>query len=276
MPPASFTLIAVDIGNSRIKLGRFARTDFGAALPTPGATLELPLANPTGEFDAGPLATWCKDHAAADAIWRVSSVHRGAAARFNTSVCELARDQSRHWIVRPVTLADVPLAIEIDAPEKVGMDRLMGAVAANRLRAAGNAALVADLGTALKLQAVNAAGAFIGGAILPGLAMAARALQEQTDALPLVEAGPWRTPPPAIGKSTRAAIESGLFWGAVGAIQELVRRSSLELPPAIELFVTGGGSQLFADVLSDEKGLAVRHVPHLVLSGIALVDAGGK
>jgi type III pantothenate kinase len=156
------------------------------------------------------------------------------------------------------------------------MDRLMGAVAADRLRTAGRAAIIADLGTAIKVHVVSDAGAFMGGAILPGLAMSARALDEQTDALPRVNVEQWEKPPVSLGKATVPAIESGLFWGAVGAIRELVGRLSQDLPPHPELFVTGGGSKLVAEVLSQDEGLIVRHVPHLVLSGIALVDTAGN
>ena len=276
MPPTPQILIAVDIGNSRIKLGRFERLPALASLPEPTETLELPIANQNGEFDDRPLATWCKRHLPGDAVWRVSSVHRGAAARLNATASALARELGREWTPQPMTLADVPLAVEVEAPAKVGMDRLMGAVAANFLRAPGRAAIVADLGTALKLQVVSDAGAFVGGAILPGVAMAARALEEQTDALPRIDVQHWEAPPRPLGKATVPAIESGLFWGAVGAIRELAARISRDLPPGPELFVTGGGSKLVAEVLSENASLAVRHVPHLVLSGIALVDAAGK
>ena len=59
MPPNLTTLIAVDIGNSRIKLGRFDRTASPRELPEPTATLELPLTSKPGDFDAAPLAAWC-------------------------------------------------------------------------------------------------------------------------------------------------------------------------------------------------------------------------
>jgi type III pantothenate kinase len=149
----------------------------------------------------------------------------------------------------------------------------MAAFAANRLRRADRAAIVVDLGTAIKVDVVTREGAFAGGAILPGLAMSARALDEQTDALPRIAVDRWQSPPQALGKSTEPAIEAGLFWGAVGAIRELVEQYANEFGPSPDLFASGGASQLVAGVLSQRNGLQVVHVPHLVLGGIALLGS---
>lgn len=270
------TLVAVDIGNSRVKIGRFDRGDSRHDLPEPTATLELPLTNRAGDFDAASLANWCRRELPGDAAWLLSSVHRGATERLTAAAAALAIELDRAWPQRQIAFADVPLVVEVDAPERVGMDRLMGAVAADRLRPRDTPAIVVDLGTATKLCLLTDVGAFVGGAILPGLAMSARALEEQTDALPRVDVERWQRPPLALGKATVPAIESGIFWGTVGAIRELVAQLSIPLasPPAI--FVTGGGSQLVAEVLADDGGIHPRHLPHLVLSGVAIVDAAGR
>ena len=276
------TLIAVDIGNSRIKLGRFcaasgrgheASAGTGSApqsLPEPAGTLELPLANQAGDFDAAPLAPWC-DSPAAAAAWLVSSVHRGAAERLATAVGTLAKARVADWPLRLLTYRDVPLQLAVDAPDRVGIDRLLAALAANQLRRPGRAAIVVDMGTAITVDLVTAAAEFAGGAILPGMAMSARALEEQTDALPHVAINAWQNPPLPLGKATIPAIEAGLFWGAVGAVRELVEQLSagIDIPP--DIFVTGGNSQLVADQLTSAHGMVVKHVPHLVLAGIALV-----
>lgn len=275
MPQTFPTLVAADIGNTRIKLGRFDRAAPSRELPAPTTTLELPLLNRDGDFDAARLSTWCSVELAENADWLISSVHRGAAAQLITAATELGARLSRIWTVRQIGFADVPLVVEVDAPERLGMDRLMGAVAADRLRPVDRAAIVVDLGTAIKADLLSDVGAFVGGAILPGMAMSAWALKQQTDALPLVAVDDWQQPPRPLGKSTVPAIESGIFWGAVGAIRELVSRFSKSLaePPAV--FVTGGGSRLVAMVLAEDESLALRHVPHLVLSGVAIVDAAG-
>jgi type III pantothenate kinase len=245
-------------------------------LPAPTATLDLPLTNPAGSFDSQRFVQWCSEQLSGDADWLISSVHRGATAQLDRAAAELGARLNRIWTARQIRFADVPLVVEVDAPERVGMDRLMGAVAADRLRPAERAAIVVDLGTAIKVDLLSDVGAFVGGAILPGMAMSAWALEQQTDALPHVPVDRWQQPPRPLGKSTLPAIESGIFWGAVGAIRELVSQYSKPLAESPAIFVTGGGSQLVADVLADDKSLSLRHVPHLVLSGVAIVDAAGK
>jgi type III pantothenate kinase len=275
MPCAPANLVAVDIGNSRIKLGLFDRGGDSPELPVPLESLELPLAHPAGEFDEKLLTHWCNKNIAGDALWRMSSVHRGATERL-IAAAAAAKQPGREWTLRQIAHAEVPLATEVDYPDRVGMDRLLAALAANRLRAADRAAIVVDLGTAIKVDLVTAAGAFAGGAILPGLAMSARALEEQTDALPHIEVDHWREPPYPLGKSTVPAIESGLFWGAVGAIRELSARYAAELPTPPDFFITGGSAPLVAQVLASTCDFPVRHLPHLVLSGIALMDQAYK
>src|SRR3990172_3629367 len=154
--------------------------------PSPPATLELPLTSQAGNFDSQQFAQWCGKQLPGDADWLISSVHRGATDQLGAAATEHGARLSRIWTVRQITFANVPLVVEVDAPERVGMDRLMGAVAADRLRPADRAAIVVDLGTATKLCLLTDVGAFVGGAILPGLAMSAWALEQQTDALPPV------------------------------------------------------------------------------------------
>jgi type III pantothenate kinase len=200
----------------------------------------------------------------------VASVHRAAAEQLVATARGLktpgASDRSFHLL----TYRDVPLSIDVDSPERVGIDRLLAALAANHLRQSDRPAIVVDLGTAIKVDLVTAAGAFAGGAILPGLSMSARALEEQTDALPHVAIELWHAPPSPLGKATVPAIESGVFWGAVGAVRELVGHLSRGLKTPPDIFVSGGNAPLIVEQLRSSVPSPVTHVPHLVLSGIAL------
>jgi type III pantothenate kinase len=167
------TLIAVDIGNSRIKLGQFrsesglqpnadaSAEEISAHWPEPVDTLELPLVHRTGEFDSQALATWC-DANVSTANWSVSSVHRGAAEKFATAITSLANKRGIRWPLRSLNYRDIPLVIAVDAPERVGIDRLLSAVAADHLRRQDRAAIVVDLGTAIKVDLLNDAGQFVG------------------------------------------------------------------------------------------------------------------
>jgi type III pantothenate kinase len=156
-------------------------------------------------------------------------------------------------------------------PARVGIDRLLAALAADRLRRPDRAAIVVDLGTAITVDLLDADGAFRGGAILPGIAMSAAALAEHTDALPRVAMEQLERPPAAVGASTVPAIESGLYWGAVGAVRELIGQMSSDLDASPDVFLTGGASEHVAEILAANAMFEVHHVPHLVLSGIALV-----
>ena len=100
------------------------------------------------------------------------------------------------------------------------------------MRPPGRPAVVIDVGTAITVDLVSAEGAFLGGAILPGIAMSARALHEFTDLLPLVDMSELAAPPPALGDSTEAAMRSGLFWGAVGAVRQLIEQLAGDAPAA--------------------------------------------
>jgi type III pantothenate kinase len=265
-------LIAVDIGNSRMKIGRFeppAGTRIG--LPEPVDSFDLPIIDRSGQFDAVRLRAWCAEHVPDDTNWSVASVHRGAATRLSMTLHEWSKRTGRDCQQRQLTNRDVPLFIRVDEPGRVGIDRLLAAVAANRLRRPDRAAIVVDLGTAITVDLIDVEGAFTGGAILPGIAMSARALEEQTDALPLVKLDRLEHPPAPLGTSTVAAIQSGLYWGAVGAIRELAVRFAVGFAAPPDMFLTGGASPQVAELLTDGTNWPVRHVPHLVLSGIALV-----
>jgi type III pantothenate kinase len=247
-------LVAVDIGNSRIKLGEFQHPA-SAPLPLPSRSIGLSLDWTDQDLRVflPPAPLTCR--------WAISSVNRPATARLLQWLAD-AGVQDVHLMAH----GDMPLAIEVLRPELVGMDRLANAVATNRLRAPQHSAIVISMGSAIAVDLVSAAGAFSGGAILPGMAMAARALHEFTDLLPLVEV---QEPPTSLGKSTEEAIRAGVYWGAVGAVRELVLRLAERHAP-VEILLTGGAAPDFAAVLSKEEDPPLRFVPHLTLSGIAI------
>jgi len=252
-------LVAVDIGNSTTKLGWFG---VGAAgLPTP----EQVHSFPTGSSPEESLATELPRETL---VWHVSSVHR-EGTRLLTEWIAAQRPQER---VHLLTYRDLPIRIEVEFPDKVGLDRLAAAVAANVLRDAGRPAIVVGAGSAITVNQISADGVFAGGAILPGYKMQADALYSGADLLPLAKLAPDAEPPHSVGKNTEAAIKSGLFWGAVGAVRELVRQMSAELPKPPHVFVTGGDLRQLAAQLGGEA----RFVPHLVLSGIAVVNGQAR
>jgi type III pantothenate kinase len=254
--PAAQPIVAVDVGNSRMKFGLF-ETGPAGGLPAPCRTLDLPAS----AAELAGVAAWLAPRRASEVAWYIGSVHRAASTR-------LVDWLQSHAEPPPLTLlaaVDLPLVVSLPRPDMVGIDRLLDGVAANVLREPGRAAVVVDLGTAITVDLLSAEGAFLGGAILPGIGMSARALHQFTDLLPLVDMTTLAAPPPALGTATREALCSGLYWGAVGAIRELIGRLT-DGGPSRQVFLSGGAAASVAGLLSAE---AV-YVPHLTLSGIAL------
>jgi type III pantothenate kinase len=245
-------LIAVEIGNTTVHIGV---TDGGSQGRLP--RWRHTLAVETNSFQTTPIATLCGD---TPCRWRVASVHRPTQHRLAEWVSAARPDDTFQVLEH----SDLPLAIDVEWPERVGMDRLAAAVAVNRLRDDGRPAVIVDAGTAITVDAVNSEGVFVGGAILPGFRMTSRALAADTDLLPRVHPRFAAEPPPSIGKSTEAAIRSGIFWGGVGAIRELIVQFAYQLGQDLRVFVTGGDARLLTGLLQQEATF----VPELVLAGI--------
>jgi len=161
---------------------------------------------------------------------------------------------------------DLPLPMETDLPEaeSIGTDRLCAAVAAfDKL---GVSCVVADFGTAVTVDCVSEKGVFLGGAILPGLAMSAASLGEKTAFLPKVKLA---NPDWVFGKDTKQAIVGGLVFGVRGAVRSLVESYASELGHWPLLIVTGGDAEL---ICSDPviRDIVQAVVGDLTLRGVAL------
>lgn len=126
------------------------------------------------------------------------------------------------------------MPIRIDNPLEVGADRLVNSVAAYDL--VGDACVVVDFGTGINFDAVSAAGEYLGGAIAPGLEISLTALVERAARIPRIELA---EPEAAIGRSSRAAIQSGVVFGFAGLIDGVARRIEAELGEA-RFLATGG------------------------------------
>jgi type III pantothenate kinase len=164
---------------------------------------------------------------------------------------------------RVLSGSELPLEVRTKQPSQTGIDRLLNAVAVNRFRRADHLAVVVDLGTAITVDLVNADGAFEGGAILPGLSLAARALHTGTTTLPRIDVEHLAHIPAVVGKT------AGVYWGVVGAVEELVSRIAAEHSQPLQVFLTGGDAEQVVEPL-EQNPIPMRHVPHLVLSGIAI------
>jgi type III pantothenate kinase len=136
---------------------------------------------------------------------------------------------------------DTGLKILYDNPYEVGADRIVNSVAA--LAKYGGPCIIVDLGTAITFDAVSASHEYLGGIIAAGIGISAEALFSKTARLPLVD---FRKPHRVIGTNTVASMQSGLYYGAIGAIDGMIERLVEELGPGTKTIATGGQAALIA------------------------------
>jgi type III pantothenate kinase len=239
-----------DLGNTRLKWGRLDDT-CGLV-----ETIALPVEKPrdwTAVWDE-----WSRRDPGPSS-WAVSSVNPPVAIRLERFL-QARGVGSIRWFR---SAADVPIRHSLQQPEATGADRALAVSAACRLMPQGRPGMVVSCGTAITVERINAEGIWQGGAITTGLTIAARALHRFTAQLPLIEL---HEAPPAWAASTRPALESGVYWGAVGAIRELLARQADDLPPDPWIVWTGGDAAVLAGPIS---GSQARIEPDLVLIGLA-------
>lgn len=133
------------------------------------------------------------------------------------------------------------MAILVDNPQEVGADRIADAVAAYEKY--GGPCIVMDFGTAITFDCISQKGEYLGGVIMPGIGIAAEALFQRTAKLPRVE---FREPDRVIGTNTISHIQSGLFYGAVDAVDGMLGRLCAVLGKQTKIIATGGQAPLVA------------------------------
>lgn len=221
-------LLAVDIGNSETVVGRFL----------------------------GPEL---------DGFWRLTSgrstqdelrlslemLLRSSASGWGSILCSVVPALTRPWseALRAVTgrsplevsakTARIP--VNVPDPDSVGADRLANAYAARRLY--GAPAIVVDLGTATTLDCVSKAGAYVGGAIAPGVLTGSEELFRRAARLARVDL---RRPERALGRTTEECLRVGVMWGNAGLVDALVRRVRAELGGNPKVIATGGLAPILA------------------------------
>lgn len=160
----------------------------------------------------------------------------------------------KHFDIDPMVIGEAPtelgIEVRIDRPEEVGADRVVNAVAAHALH--GGPLIIVDFGTATTFDVVEADGAYAGGIICPGINLSLEALYMAAAQLPRVAIRPPEhrpgdnDPVRVIGKNTRSAMHSGIFWGYIAMIEGLVDRIRAEYGQPMKVLGTGGLAALFA------------------------------
>jgi type III pantothenate kinase len=249
-------LLALDVGNTTITIGLFEGEELRATWRI--ATDHSRLADEYAVILIGLL--------------NVNGVQAGAIS--DAAVVSVVPDLvpvfdallRKHLGVSPLVVGTgtrTGVRILYDSPRDVGADRVADVVAAVH-KYGPPPLIVVDLGTGLVFDAITAEGDYLGGAIAPGIHVAAEALYERAAKLYPVEI---TRPPSAIGRNTVAAIQSGLLFGFVGLIEGMVARFKNELGGRATVVGTGGWAEMFA-----RETPAIDVVdPDLTLHGLRLI-----
>lgn len=235
-------LLTIDVGNSRCK---FCFGNLDEPMP-----IDLLAAIELDEIEERFSALASFDQCV------ISSVNSEASGRIRRI---LAQKVTANQLVF-LNSKNSPLSLLIDSPETLGADRLAAAFAA--FKRSNGSAIVVDSGTAVTVDRINLDGGFEGGAIFPGVNLAFQSLANHTDKLPNValEAG---VTPKTFGKETKSAIQSGVFWGQVGAIERIVENYRRDLGD-VPVFFTGG----VGESMCHATNLNGEFVEQLVLEGL--------
>jgi type III pantothenate kinase len=186
-------------------------------------------------------------------------------------VCSVVPSETDHVIKAISSLLEVPVSlvdglsdcgirVVTDNPAEVGGDRIANAVGA--FYGYGGPAIVVDMGTATTFDYISEDGEYRGGVIAPGLVAGARDLWERARMLPEVEI---KRPSKIIGTDTITCMQSGIYYGAIGQVETIVRRMWKEIGTECKVIITGGRVAL----MLEDLGIDIEYDPDLTLKGIA-------
>ncbi|MGZ4382238.1 MAG: type III pantothenate kinase, partial [Gaiellaceae bacterium] len=170
--------------------------------------------------------------------------------------------EARLLVLGPGTRTGIP--IRYDDPREVGPDRIANAVAA--LERYGAPCIVVDFGTSTNFDVVSPAGEYVGGVLAPGIEISMDALFARAARLAKVD---FAEPPAVIGKTTAAALQSGLVYGFAGQVDRIVEQIRGELGAEARCIATGG----LAELIAPHARTVEKVDPWLTLEGLRLIWA---
>lgn len=232
-------LLAIDIGNTNTLVGLFEAGKLTRSFRLSTGRLM------TG--DEGLLLLERLLDSAGVSVEKVQGVIISSVVpEVTTSFVRAATDQFR---VNPVVVGphlEMDLKLCYSIPEEIGADRIVDAVAA--WEKYGGPVIVVDFGTATTFDVVTGDGRYVGGAICPGIQSGAAELSRRAARLPRVEIKP---PERALGRNTLESMQSGIIYGTVGQVKELISRLTEELGETPKVVATGGLVDLIASELDN-------------------------
>jgi type III pantothenate kinase len=248
-------LLAIDIGNTNITLGLFEGEQRTSAWRLATAHERMP--DEYGLQLLGLLAHAGRSSQDVDAI-AMASVVPPLTGTF-VQACQAYLGGTPLVVDAGVKTG---VRIRYEEPKAVGADRVADAAAVQHYF--GGPACVVDFGTATTFDAISKEGDYLGGAIAPGIGIAAEALFQRAAKLPRVDLA---RPPSAIGRNTPHAMQSGLLFGYVGLVEGMVARFKSELGDDTKIIATGG----LAALIAAETKVIEYLEPWLTLNGLRII-----
>jgi len=248
-------LLAIDIGNTNIKIGVFDGDELKATW-----NVATGIHRTTDEYGEVLLNLMERKKVSPSEITGVALC--SVVPPLLPAFVELCTKYLHSEALVVETGVKTGMRIRLDNPREVGSDRVVDAVAAQHLY--GKPLIIVDLGTATTFSVVSQEGDYLGGAIAPGIVIATEALYTRTAALPRIRLN---RPEQAIGRNTIAAMQSGVVFGHVGLIEGMILRIEQELGSKAKVIATGGQAYFLAQEIP-----AIEIVdPDLTLIGLRLI-----
>lgn len=249
-------LLAIDIGNTQIVMGLFSGEEM------PGSWRIATWQQRTADECWGQVMAFCTAYG-----FKTGDIADAAISSVSPTVTESFRLMAQEWlklkdpfILKPEDYTRI--RIDYDPPRAVGADRICNAVAGYHLYR--GPLVIVDFGTATTFDVIDVKGNYLGGAITPGLETSTAELFKKAARLYKVDLN---FPDKVIGKTTEISIQSGVMFGAVDAVDGIVRRIWRELGEECRVISTGGLSALFVK----QSATISETVPFLVLKGLNLI-----
>ena len=249
-------VIAVDIGNTNIDVGLFVQDQQKSIESVPGRSRAKLTNLLRSAWQEIPMVEGSTEEKR-DGVIVVSSV-KPLWTELVRQIAADELDEEIHVIGQDIPL---PMTLGVDEPEKVGTDRVVSAAAAWAVTE--DAVVVADFGTAVTIDLVDGSGVFLGGVICPGFEISAKSLKENTAQLPKAKITKPKAP---YGKNTAEAINCGLYYSAVGTLEEVIRRYAEDIGKWPQTVITGSAAR----AITDDCSFIDSYVPSLVIKGIVL------
>ena len=248
-------LLAIDIGNTNITLGLYTDKELGPRWRL--ATVHDRMPDEYGLQFIGLF-----DHSGCSTSSISGICLASVVPPLTGKVIEACQRYLKHEPLVIDTGMKTGVRIRYEDPRAVGADRIVDAAAVQHLY--GGPACVVDFGTATTFDAISKDGDYLGGAIAPGIGIAAEALFTRTAKLQRVDL---QRPPAAIGRNTVHAMQSGLIFGYAALVEGMVARFRNELGPTMKVIATGG----LAEIMAKETDVLQIIAPWLTLDGLRII-----